>query len=90
MSLAKTRMKVELRQQYQQLKKGWGGYEGYDEWFAQDLNNAQLAAVTTYRDRVPAFQRLLAEQGGDLAAFYRVCAALGEMSEAERVALLAE
>jgi predicted aminopeptidase len=86
----KTALQTELRQQYQQLKKQWNGYAGFDAWFAQDLNNAQLAAVTTYRDHVPAFQRLLAEQGGDMAAFYRACAALGELPLAQRqVALLA-
>jgi len=87
----KTAIQSELRQKYQQLKKQWKGYAGYDVWFAQKLNNAQLAAVTTYRDAVPMFQRLLAEQGGDLLAFYRACAALGEMPPAERqLALLAK
>jgi len=91
MQARKTAIQSELRQQYQQLKKQWKGYAGYDAWFAQALNNAQLAAVTTYRDAVPMFQRLLAEQGGDLLAFYRACAALGEMPPAERqLALLAK
>lgn len=91
MSVRKMEIKAELREQYQQLKKAWGVSVGngasYDAWFEQDLNNAQLAAVTTYRDRVPAFQRLLAKHGGNLAAFYRACAELGEMPEEERVAL---
>ena len=89
----KMAIKIELRQEYQQLKKQWGGSvtesAGYDAWFAEDLNNAQLAAVTTYRDHVPAFQQLLAEQGNDLAAFYRACAALGEMPTEERKLALA-
>jgi len=89
----KKTIKTELRQQYQQLKKQWGvsvaKNAGYDAWFAQDLNNAQLAAVTTYRDHAPAFQRLLAKQGGDLAAFYRACAKLGEMPKEERSTVLA-
>jgi len=84
MQARKTAIQAGLRQQYQQLKKQWGGYAGYDAWFAQDLNNAQLAAVTTYRDHVPFFQRLLAEHQGDMAAFYRACAALGAMSVEER------
>ncbi len=84
MQARKIAIQAGLRQQYQQMKKQWGGYAGYDAWFAQDLNNAQLAAVTTYRDHVPVFQRLLAEQQGDMTAFYRACAALGEMSVEER------
>ncbi len=89
MQRQKTTIKTELRQEYQQLKKQWKGYAGYDGWFAQDLNNAQLAAVTTYRDAVPAFQRLLAKQGGDMAAFYRACAELGALPMAERTVVLA-
>lgn len=89
MQTRKTAIKAEMRQQYQQLKKHWGGYEGYDSWFAQDLNNAQLAAVTTYRDHVPAFQRLLAQQGGNLDEFYRACATLGEIPKSERELVLA-
>jgi len=85
----KMAIKAKLRQQYQQLKEQWAGYDGYDAWFAQDLNNAQLAAVTTYRDNVPAFQRLLAAQGGDMAAFYRACVELGEMPAEQRTLALA-
>jgi predicted aminopeptidase len=88
MQARKTAIQNELRQQYQQLKKHWdvsgANHAGYDAWFAQDLNNAQLAAVTTYRDAVPMFQRLLAEQGGDMTAFYRACAELAAMPEAQR------
>jgi predicted aminopeptidase len=85
----KSAIRAQLRQQYQQLKQQWGGYSGYDAWFAQDLNNAQLAAVTTYRDRVPAFQRLLASKEGDMAAFYRACAEVGALPVGERGVVLA-
>ncbi|HEC18468.1 MAG TPA: aminopeptidase [Gammaproteobacteria bacterium] len=88
--LRKQALQAALREQYQRLKQQWGGYDGYDAWFAGPLNNAQLAALTTYRDQVPAFQRLLAEQGGDLAAFYRACAALGALPMAQRQQALAE
>jgi len=79
---------AELRSAYAALKQRWGGYAGYDAWFAGPLNNPQLAAVTTYRDGVPAFQALLAAQGGDLAAFYREVEALGELPVEERQARL--
>ncbi|HEB92405.1 MAG TPA: aminopeptidase [Gammaproteobacteria bacterium] len=78
----------ELRAGYAALKRRWGGYAGYDAWFSGPLNNPQLAAVTTYRDGVPAFQALLREQGGDLEAFYRAVEALGELSVEERQARL--
>ncbi len=75
---------AELRSAYAALKRRWGGYAGYDAWFAGPLNNPQLAAVTTYRDGVPAFQALLRAQGGDLAAFYQEVEALGELPVKER------
>lgn len=83
-------IQTRLREQYASLKHQWGGYAGYDEWFAKGLNNAQLGAVTTYRDHVPALQRLLEKQNGDLAAFYRACEQLGKMSEDKRAAALGE
>jgi predicted aminopeptidase len=77
-----------LRKQSAELKRQWGGYAGFDHWFARDLNNAQLAAVTTYRDHVPALQHLLVKQGGDFAAFYRACAELGKLPRPEREMVL--
>jgi len=58
-----------LKAEYQTLKTAWGGYAGYDRWFAEPLSNAHLAAVATYHDLVPAFRALLAQQK-DMAGFY--------------------
>jgi predicted aminopeptidase len=52
-----------LERQYQ-LRSGYGG------WIDAGLNNAHLAAIATYSDCVPGFQRVLERNGGDLAAFY--------------------
>ena len=46
-----------LQGEYQTLKQSWGGYAGYDRWFAEPLSNAHLAALATYHDLVPGFQR---------------------------------
>jgi predicted aminopeptidase len=54
----------------------------YDSWLKEGLNNAQLASVATYYQCVPGFERLLAEQGGDLQRFY---AAARELSKQPRV-----
>lgn len=53
-----------LKAEYQQLKASWGGYAGYDRWFAGPLSNAHLAAVATYHDLVPGFKALLARENG--------------------------
>jgi len=60
---------------------------GYDAWLQSGLNNAHLASIGTYFDCVPGFQRLLAEQHGDLPAFYAAARKLGEGPEAARRAL---
>ena len=74
----------DMQHQYLQLKIGWNGYSGYDRWFSKPVNNAQIAAVATYQDYVPAFQRLLAQQHDDMAAFYQAVSKLGELSLEER------
>ncbi|MCP4702666.1 MAG: aminopeptidase [Gammaproteobacteria bacterium] len=73
-----------MRARYAELKVQWGGYSGYDVWFAKNLNNAKLATVSTYHNLVPAFQTLLAQCGGDLRAFYAAAKALGNRPAAER------
>lgn len=67
---AKRRAIAQMRATYERLKTEWGGYEGYDQWFDEPINNAKLAAVSMYRDQVPAFTRLLKDCEGDFARFY--------------------
>ena len=74
----------QLRNQYAELKKHWGGYSGYDAWFAQDLNNAKLLSIATYEDYVPALRRLLLQVGDDLPKFYAKVVQLSELSMEER------
>jgi len=87
---AKARAFDALRAEYALLRNRWGGYAGYDAWFAQDLNNAHLAAVGLYHRHVPAFQLLLERATGDMTAFYRSARALRRLPEAERNSRLAE
>jgi predicted aminopeptidase len=55
----KGRLFVALKDDYQVLKANWGGYAGYDRFFAEPLSNAHLASIATYNDFVPAFRTLL-------------------------------
>lgn len=90
MRLAKARDYTALRSDYAELRNQWEGYDGYDSWFAQDLNNAHLASVGLYHRYVPAFQTLLASAQGDLPAFYRLARALSRLPKEARAARLAE
>ena len=58
----KARIFEHLQSEYQQLKISWGGYAGYDRWFAEPLNNAHLSAVGTYHELLPAFRNLLKQE----------------------------
>jgi predicted aminopeptidase len=73
-----------LRRDYTELKKSWGGFAGYDRWFSQALNNAQLNTVATYYHLVPAFEKLLKQNGGDLEKFYSAVRNLSRMKKEDR------
>ena len=88
MQWAKEQRLQKLRADYAIVKTQWQGYSGYDSWFAGELNNAQLATVTTYNNLVPAFTALLAQMGGDMPAFYKRAAELADMPADSRRQLL--
>jgi predicted aminopeptidase len=58
------------------------GFEG------QAPNNAALASLAAYADLVPAFEKLLADAGGDLPTFYARAKALAALAPQERKAAL--
>ena len=89
MRTEKKKLYGEMIKDYQTLKQTWGGYAGYDRWFAQPPNNALLASVSIYTQQAPAFEALLKEQGGDLSKFFAVVKAMAQQPKAERDAALA-
>jgi predicted aminopeptidase len=73
-----------LKDEYLVLKEGpWGGYAGYDRWFAEPLSNAHLSSVATYHDLVPGFRALLAQQK-DLGEFYQAVRKLAVLDKKTR------
>ena len=62
----------------------------YDSWLKEGLNNAHLASIATYYQCVPGFQRLLAEQGGDLQRFYVAAREVSKQARAVRHARLCQ
>lgn len=60
------------------------GNHAYTAWFAEQLNNAKLASVTTYRDYAPGFEKLLAVCGDNLLAFYERVEHLRTCSKEQR------
>ena len=78
-----------MRAAYDTLKKEWGGFAAYDGWFAQGPNNASLAAVGLYTQKVPEFHALLAGDSGDLRRFYAHVKRLAGLPKGERDSALA-
>ncbi|NIP73659.1 MAG: aminopeptidase [Gammaproteobacteria bacterium] len=92
MRAAKRRALARMRAGYDELRRGWGGYGGFDRWMDGGLNNAKLASVAAYHRHAPALRALLRDHEGDLAAFHRAVrrlAALDEDARAVRLQTLA-
>ena len=78
-----------LRAEYEVMKAGpWGGFAGYDGWFAR-ANNASFAVLAAYNELVPDFERLFERTGGDFKRFYAEVKVLAALPKAERRAKLA-
>jgi predicted aminopeptidase len=84
MRIEKQREFGRLKFAYEQLRKRWGGYGGFDNWFARSLNNAHLASVATYRDCMPGLRQALIEANGVLPDFYARLEKLREQPREER------
>lgn len=84
----KADMQTRLQQDYAQLKQSWNGYAGYDRWFAQPVNNAQLSTVATYHALEPGFRALFAQSGNDFPRFFQRCRELGQKTQDERHQIL--
>lgn len=80
----KARILGDLRKAYEILKEEWGGYSGYDAWFAHEVNNAQLNTIANYYDYVPGLEALLRMEDGNLNEFYMAAERLSEMPQKER------
>ncbi len=88
LAAGKTRIYAELDEAYQDLKRSWGGFRGYDRWLGVNANNASLASIAVYTQWVPAFESILVQSDGDLPKFYAEVRRLADMSKDERQAHL--
>lgn len=81
----------QLRTDYAALRDGeWAGWDGYERWFAEELNNARLVPFALYDAGVPAFAALYETEARDWQRFYAAARALGELPAAERARRLEE
>lgn len=85
---AKAERLARLRADYEVIKRErWGGFTGYDAWFAR-AGNPSLAVQGAYNDLVPQFLRLYERQGRSFPRFYDEVRRLAALPMAERRAAL--
>ncbi|SFC16742.1 Predicted aminopeptidase [Polaromonas sp. OV174] len=72
-----------FRDNYAQLKSGWGGFAGYDPWVAA-ANNAAFGAQAAYDELVPGFEALFEREGRDWQRFYEAVKQLANLSKEQR------
>ena len=79
---------AELRAEHEQVKRErWGGYAGYDGWFAR-ANNAAFGVLAAYNELVPQFERLFEREGRDFERFHAEVRRLAALPAGERRAAL--
>lgn len=83
----KRREKAELMRalgrDFKRLRLAWGGFNGYDEWFRDTVDNAELVSFSTYHSLVPGFRELVS-RSTSMGQFYKTAASLAELSPAQR------
>lgn len=85
----KARLMAALRADYETMKaQRWGGFSGYDAWFAR-ANNASFGVLAAYNELVPGFERLFEREGRDFVRFYAEVKRLAALPKKERRTALA-
>ena len=79
----KAAIMADLQAAYVQQKAQWGGYAGYDAWFAA-VNNARLNTVGTYHALVVPLRLLLQRHDGSFTRFFEECRRLARLTQSER------
>ena len=71
----KAALYAEMRAEYEQMKRErWGGFAGYDPWFAS-ANNASLGVLAAYTELVPEFSACSSARARTSAASTPKCGA---------------
>lgn len=84
----KAQLHAELVKQYQGLKQQWNNDSRYDHWINTGINNASLAALSTYRALVPAFEIAFQTHNQDLARLYEWASQLVHCNRQQRLEVL--
>ena len=84
----KNRILANMREEYKSTWTYHDNESNYDEWFENEINNAKITAVVTYRNLIPGFVQLLEYSENNLDSFYRLVKAMEQCSLPERRTIL--
>ena len=82
--LIKQRIMSGLKTKYQQMSSEFEVADGFSRWFAADINNAQLASISTYYADVPVFKKFLDDADNDFEVFLKRIKNIAELPEKKR------
>ncbi|MGH1537799.1 MAG: aminopeptidase [Gammaproteobacteria bacterium] len=88
MQVEKEILIAEMRRKFAKLSDGNKHIARYSKWMSGPLNNAQLGAISLYRELVPAFRRMFELCGSDFEKFYRSVENISKLPESQREAKL--
>ncbi len=75
---------AEMRRKFAKLSHDNKHIERYSKWMSGPLNNAQLGAISLYRELVPAFRRIFNLCENDFEKFYRYAEKIAQLPEQQR------
>ncbi len=78
----------ELNQQYQQFKKDWDNYSGFDSWMEKGVNNAQISTIATYYQWVPAIHNRYQQLNQRVTTLIEECQELASLDTDNRTKVL--
>lgn len=85
----KKRLLKNMRDDFFDLSRHWQS-NPYKAWFSNDVNNAKLAAIVTYRKYVPIFLDIYQKLENDLSKFYSYAKSLSNCKPMKRKEILLE
>ena len=75
---------AEMRRKFTILSKDNQHIARYAKWMSGPLNNAQLGAISLYREWVPAFRKIFSQCGNNFEKFYKKVEKISKLPEEER------
>lgn len=70
---------AEMRRKFENLSSENKNIVRYSKWMSGPLNNAQLGAISLYRELVPAFRRIFGICENDFIKFYNYVETIGKL-----------